>query len=287
MEIITSIDRVDDISYKDFVENYVNKRIPVVFNNASNWEESKKFTPEFFNEHFKGRETVLGGTTYSMEQLLDLTAKSTKEKPAPYPTHFEVPEKLPELLDMLEPMHFNYQKPDWFRSKLFPYGKLGNHIHLFIGGQGNQYVLHRDVFHTNAWVTQLYGEKKFVIFHGADQDEYLYAKDGEFYSPINILTPDYEKHPKYKNARPLEIILQPGDTLYIPNGVWHTTVAYGQNISLIGNQMNGANYPAWKNDIYEFTKRNRNSKLKASINYAWALYVGTVCKLAELTGRKF
>lgn len=43
-----------------------------------------------------------------------------------------------------------YAFPNWFRGKLLPYNKVGSSIHLFIGGAGNQYSLHTDMYHTNA-----------------------------------------------------------------------------------------------------------------------------------------
>jgi len=288
MEPLTTIEKKDSISYEDFIEQHAKPRVPVVLKNASAaWASNKIFTPEFFEKNFGNDETMSDGKLYKMSELLDMTAKSTPENPAPYPNLYEIPEQLPELMKLLQPIHLHYSRPNWFRSKAVPYGKFGNSIQLFIGGKGNQYSLHKDYFHTNAWITQLYGEKKFVVFPG-DQEKYLYpGKEGfkRYLSPINILAPDYEKYPEYKNAKPVEVTLQPGETIFIPNGLWHTTVAYGQNISLIFDQLNSLNYKAWKKDIYDLKKKE--SKLKAAILYAYALSAGTACSLAEAMGKKF
>lgn len=282
------IKREDSISYKDFVEKYAKPRVPVVLTNASMaWKTNKIFTPEFFEKNFGNYETTSDGKKYTMTEILELTAKSTPENPAPYPNLYEIPEQMPELMEMFQPIHMNYSQPNWFRSKVVPYGKFGNSVQLFIGGRGNQYSLHKDYFHTNAWITQLYGEKKFVVFPG-DQEKYLYpGKEGfkRYLSPINIVSPDYDKYPEYKNAKPVEVTLKPGETIFIPNGLWHTTVAYEQNISLIYDQLNGLNYEAWKKDIYDLKKDQ--SKLKAAILYGYALSAGAACKLAQLGGSKF
>ncbi|AMR26542.1 hypothetical protein A0257_05065 [Hymenobacter psoromatis] len=119
---------------------------------------------------------------------------------------------------------------------------------MFIGGAGNQYPLHKDIYHTNAWITQLYGEKEFVLFP-REQEELLYPEGLGFLSPINILKPDYEKSPKYRAATPLHVVLKPGETIVIPNGIWHTTVAASHNISLIFDQLNRHNFQAWKKDM--------------------------------------
>jgi histone arginine demethylase JMJD6 len=288
MEQFKSVEKKDNITYDEFVEEHVKKCIPVVFKNASSaWKTNKIFTPDFFRERFGKYETWSGGIKYTMEDILDITAKSTPENPSPYPLSFEIPEQLPELMEMLDPIHMNYAQPNWFRSKIIPYGKFGNNIHLSIGGNGSQYSLHNDMYHTNAWITQLYGTKKFVVFPPG-QDEYLYPGENvihKFISPINILSPDYEKYPLYKNATPIEVVLQPRETIYIPNGVWHTTAASEQNISLIFDQLNGLNYPAWKKDIFEF--KVTASKFKAVLHYSFALGTGFACQLLELFGNEF
>jgi histone arginine demethylase JMJD6 len=288
MEPLKSIEKRDTISYEEFVEEYAKKRVPIVFKNASAaWKSNKIFTPDFFREKFGNYETWAEGKKYNINQILDITATCTPENPAPYPILFQVPQQIPELMEIFDPIHMNYSQPNWFRSKLLPYGKFGNGIHLFFGGNGSQYSLHKDEYHTNAWITQLYGQKKFVVFPG-EQEEFLYPRTDGIHaclSPINILAPDYEKYPKYRDANPVEVILEPGETIYIPNGIWHTTVAYGQNMSLIFDQLNHLNYAAWRKDIFDFKKDE--SKLKAVAQYSFALTTGLACKLAQFAGNKF
>ncbi|GAB3930916.1 cupin-like domain-containing protein [Larkinella terrae] len=278
------IEKLDSITYDQFIENYLKPGIPVVFKNASSaWKSSQQFDPAFFRTHFGNHKTTYKGKEYSMNEILDVTEKSTLENPAPYPILFEIPLQLPELLPMVEPIHMNYAFPNWFRSKFMPYGKFGNSIHLFIGGPGNQYSLHKDMYHTNAWITQLYGEKKFVVFP-RDQEDLLYPENASFISPINIMKPDYEKYPRYKEATPLSIILKPGETIFIPNGIWHTTVAASHNISLIFDQLNGYNFKAWKKDMYDYSKKR--STFVAVAKYSLAQTLGSLCKLSELAGSK-
>ena len=81
------------------------------------------------------------------------------------------------------------------------------------------------------------------------------------------------------------MILEPGETIYIPNGVWHTTAAKEQNISLIFDQLNGLNYPDWKKDIFAYKKEE--NKLKAVIQYGFAVTAGLACKLSAMGGNKF
>ncbi len=279
------IEKLDSITYDQFVENFVKPGVPVVLRNASaSWKTNRQLDPDFFREYFGQRTTTYKGKVYTMREILDITERSTFENPAPYPLSFEIPAQLPELLAMLKPIHMNYAFPNWFMSKLLPYGRYGKNVQLFIGGAGNQYVLHKDSYHTNAWITQLYGEKEFIAFP-RDQEDLLYAEGYGFISPINILKPDYEKYPKYKQATPLRVLLQPGETIYMPNGIWHTTVATGHNISFIFDQLNGYNYRAWKKDIYDYGINK--SKVKTIVQYGFANVAGSLCKLSEMAGNTF
>ncbi|WP_223649578.1 cupin-like domain-containing protein [Hymenobacter psoromatis] len=278
------LEKVSALPYEQFVERYLKPGIPVILTDASaSWKSNTQFTPAFFQEHFADYSTTHDGTTYSMRDILEITARSTPENPAPYPMLFEVPTQLPKLLEMLEPVHMHYSLPNWFGNKLMPYGRFGNSIHLFIGGRGNQYNLHQDMYHTNAWITQLYGEKEFVLFP-REQAELLYPIGLGFISPINILKPDYEKYPKYRAATPLRVVLKPGETIFIPNGIWHTTVAVGHNISLIFDQLNRYNYQAWKKDMYDYPASK--SKLRGIVVSGIATALGTLCRLMEKSTSK-
>ncbi len=288
MADFSKVEKKDALSYEDFIEGYLKTRTPVVLKNATSvWKSNEMFTPEFFSEHFGQYKTRAEGNEYTVNEILELTKNSTPENPAPYPILFEIPEQMPELLNYLDPVHLKYSRPNWFSSKLFPYGKFGKSVHLFFGGRGNQYSLHKDFFHTNAWITQLYGEKKFVVFPES-QDEYLYAGEkgfDNFISPINILKPDFDKYPKYKNATPLEVILEPGETIFVPNGVWHTTVGMSQNISLIFDQLNAQNSAAWAEDMY--TIKKDQSTVKALLAFAFAKTAGALFSMGEAVGVKY
>ena len=50
------VQKVGDISYKDFIENFYKPGIPVVFKNASKvWKANGLFKPDFFRKNFGDR----------------------------------------------------------------------------------------------------------------------------------------------------------------------------------------------------------------------------------------
>src|SRR5690606_27887677 len=103
--------------------------------------------------------------------------------------------------------------------------------------------------------------------------------------PIDFSNPDYKKYPNYKNATPIRARLKAGEVMYIPSGVWHTTMAYGQNISTIIDQMNSSNYKAWRNDVY--TYKAMHNKPRAVVDYIAATVIGACCRVGDKLGVKF
>lgn len=284
---MTTIERRSDLSYKEFISAYQKPGIPVILENATHaWKSGMVFTPDFFRKNFGDRTTWFSNRQYTITELLDLTANSSKENPAPYPVKFNILTQLPEILEDMNPLDMNLAKPNWLNSKLLK-NKLGNGMDLHIGGAGNHYSVHKDAYDVHAWLIQLYGEKDVIIFP-REQEELMYAGKGsllESRSPIDISNPDYEKYPRFREATPITITLKAGEVLYIPSGIWHTTMAHGQNISTIIDQVNSSNYKAWRRDVYVYKKYH--NKYRAVLDYCAATAIGNACKAGELLGMKF
>ena len=281
-----SIQKKSTISYKEFIEQHYKPRVPLIFKNISkDWKAQGLITPEYLREHFGNRSTFIGVNEYTINQILDQVAISTPENPAPYPAIFEIRTQLPELLPLIQPINMAYAKPNWFEEKIFPPGKLGNSLELFIGGLGCQFPFaHIDQYYTNAWITQVYGEKQITIFPQG-QDELLYPDpENPYVSKVNIFNPDYELHPGFKNATPIKGTILPGETLFIPRGTWHTALSPTTNISVIFDQINDTNFAQWKSDIWHFKKKN--SLKLALASYAFASAAGAYCKIKSLLSGK-
>lgn len=280
---MTGIDRRSDISYKEFIDSYQKPGIPVILENATMaWKSNLMFTPDYFRERFGTRETYHENRKYTMAEILDIAAKSTKENPAPYPIKFNLLTQLPEIFEDMSPLDLNLIKPNWFNSRIFPKHKMSHSIDLFIGGPGNRYSIHKDSYDVHAWLMQLYGEKDVIVFP-RDQEKLMYpGKSGIMASrsPIDISRPDYEKYPEFKKATPIRATLKAGEVIFIPNGIWHTTMADHHNISIIVDQLNSSNYKTWRKDVYEYKKEH--NKIKAIMDYAAATAIGNLCKVEQL-----
>ena len=96
------VQKVGDISYKEFMEQFYNPGIPVVFKNASKvWKANGIFSPEWFKDNFGERTTNVKGHDFTMREVIDLVQSSNESNPAPYPIIFHIPSTLPEILPLL------------------------------------------------------------------------------------------------------------------------------------------------------------------------------------------
>ncbi len=275
------VEKVGDISYKEFLERFYNPGVPVVFKNASKvWKARELFSPNWFRENYGDIVTEKNGTTYTMREVMDMVENSSEDKPAPYPFLFDIPSQLPELIPMVTPLDLNYARPNWLETKWFKRGHWGSATEIFVGGKGGRFpYVHLDYFHLNAWINQLYGEKRFTVYPRG-QEDFLYPKtDDPWRSDINIFEPDYEKYPKYKNATPIHFTVGAGETLFIPAGTWHTAYSLGPTISVAFDQLNKRNFKAFLKDVWQM--RVKEGKAKAIRSYGYAWLAGQSCKLSQ------
>lgn len=277
-----SVARVDDISHDEFMTRFYEPGIPVVFKNAAKlWQAKGLFTPDWFREHYGDRPLDIDGKMFTMRQVMDLVEASSVGHPAPYPLVYDVPTALPELLPLISPLNLKYAVPNWLERAAFSLGKWGGSTQLFIGGPGGQFpYAHIDLFHLSAWITQLYGEKEFIVYP-REQSHLLYPEaENPWKSQVNIFKPDFERHPLYRQATPLRFTVGPGETLFIPFGLWHSAYSLTTTISIAFDQLNAKNYPEFMQDVW-FLKKQGGGPLKAAAMYSYASVMGPVCRLAD------
>lgn len=109
---------------------------------------------------------------------------------------------------------------------------------IWYGPKGNYTPLHHD--ETNNMFLQVYGRKRFFLVPPL-QTPYLYNHTAVF-SPVDLRSIDATKFPMAKQATPIELVLEPGDTLFIPLGWWHQVESLDVSISITMTNFNITNY---------------------------------------------
>jgi ribosomal protein L16 Arg81 hydroxylase len=122
----------------------------------------------------------------------------------------EVP-RLPEYLDHTDSQH-----------KIF----------FWFGPGGTVTPLHHDLM--NVLVAQIYGRKRFILI-SPEQTPYLYNEVG-VYGGVDCSNPDYSRRPLYRHVNPINVLIGPGDVLFIPVGWWHYVI--GLEVSIMVSYIN-------------------------------------------------
>jgi histone arginine demethylase JMJD6 len=273
----TEIERREKLSYEEFANEYLYANKPVVITDAlRDWPALKRWSPEFFKREFATMKFTLSdnlkakagykgnaesGTEFTMDSFIDRVLASTEENPAPYFRNQVLYELFPTLKQDIEPLP-EYFMPNWLPDHyMVKYvGEVLNRgaaIELYIGGKGGAFpVLHYDGACAHAFLMQVYGRKKFILYPPS-QEQYLYpSPEKENLSQVNSLdNPDLEKFPLFAKAEPTVFILEPGEMVFIPCHWWHTTKMLTPSISISMNTVNQSN---WHELVNFVSMRRRN-----------------------------
>ena len=117
---------------------------------------------------------------------------------------------------------------DWFRL-LPPFMRMP-YPRIFIGPKGAVTPPHVDVWETLAWLSQLVGGKRWLLYD-SEQSDLLYNCE------VRVEAPDFDRFPRFSEARPLECVIGPGDTIFVPSGWAHWVESLDAAISVTYNYM--------------------------------------------------
>lgn len=140
---------------------------------------------------------------------------------------------------------------------------------LLIAAGGRRFpVLHYDVMNLHAFITQIRGAKTFWLYR-PDQGVHLYPRDDmENLSRIDGFDPvDLARWPNYAKAESTQVVVHPGETIFVPHGYWHRTQCHELSIAVTWNSVSRTNWSAFVNDKY--LRWTRGSPLKYALKAGW------------------
>jgi len=253
-------------SYGEFTNEFLLPRKPVVLTGAlDHWKALTKWTPEFFKQKYgtvplqvNGQPYTLGGfipkredgRELTIDEFIGMVMNSSDENPAPYLRNVHLEKFLPELMEDVSPLP-EYFSPNWLQG---PFTKpLNSRLHggnceLYIGGTGGKFpVLHFDTWHIHTFLSQIYGIKEYTIYAPEDS-AYLYPNMNT--SRVgDIDNVDLNKFPLFASAKRIRFHLNPGETLFVPAGWWHTTKIITPSITLSVARVNESNWKDFSRDL--------------------------------------
>ena len=219
---LSPIDRVEHISKADFIINYLKPRRPLVISKATKtWPALQKWSFEYLKDAV-GDQVVPLYDSSKADPAKPINASAAEMKFSDYidliqkePTDlriflFDPIKHAPKLLE-------DYRSPTDLMG-----GFLDKYPNMFFGGKGSITFLHYDIDLAHIFHTHFNGRKRVILFENK-WSERLYKIPFATYAleDYDIENPDFNKYPALDGVEGHEIILNHGDTLFMPTGYWH------------------------------------------------------------------
>lgn len=215
------IERVSNISAKDFQKHFVKPQKPVVIENVTqNWPAFEKWNFDYIKEIAGEKMVPLYNNdpvdyskkvnepvaTMKMSEYVDLLQSG--------PTDLRI--FLYNLMKQVPELQQDYKMPD-LGLNLFKSLPM-----LFFGGDGSNVFMHYDIDLANILHFHFAGKKRCIII-SPEQSKYMYKIPYSVIcrEDINFDKPDFDKWPALKNIKPMSAHLGHGEMLYMPEGWWH------------------------------------------------------------------
>ncbi len=269
---LKAIDVVDTINPEDFKNNYYVQKKPLIIKDmAKNWPAYHKWNWDYFIDTVG--ESKVG--VYNNVKSDSYTPINTADDYMKFGDYLHKVKAGP--LD-LRIFLFNifHHAPEIVKDFTWPEdlmkGFVKKYPMLFVGGQGSITHMHFDIDMSHILHTQFAGKKRVLLFPHEEQYK-LYRKPWEVLSLANYAdyknSFDYENFPAVKKANGYEVILEHGDTLFMPAGYWHhmeyIEAGFAMSLRAMQSNLGGKLEGLWK----LFGMRNIDTLMKKTVPTWW------------------
>ena len=250
---LQTIDTVETITPEDFKNKYYNAGRPLIIKGlAKEWPAYNKWNWDYFIDIVGDKEVGvynnIKSDSYTPINTADAYMKFgdylRKVKAGPLDLRiflFNIFQHAPEIVK-------DFSWPDELMT-----GFVKKYPMLFVGGEGSVTHMHFDIDMSHILHTQFAGKKRVLLFPHEEQHK-LYRKPWEVLSMANYAgyseSFDYENFPAVKKAKGYEVILEPGDTLFMPAGFWHhmeyIESGFAMSLRAMQNSLGGKLGGLWK-----------------------------------------
>lgn len=218
---------VDSISQAAFKKEFYNVGQPLVIKNLSHdWPAYTKWNWDYFKELIGDKRVPL----YNNVKSDAYTPINTADDYKTFGEYIDMIRQGPagwriflfNIFDHAPQLTRDFTWPEHLMK-----GFVKKYPMLFTGGATSITHMHFDIDLSHILHTQFAGRKRALLFPYEEQHK-LYRKPFEVLSLADFSyyhkgngTPDYEKFPALRLAQGFEVILEHGDTLFMPAGYWH------------------------------------------------------------------
>jgi len=267
---------VDNISPEDFRENYYNPMKPLVIRDLSkDWPATTKWNWDFFKSIVGHVEVGL----YNNIKSDAYTPINTADDYMKFGDYIDMIRKGPAqwrifLFNIFE--HAPQITTDFEWPEHLMKGFVKRYPMLFVGGKGSITHMHFDIDLSHIIHTQFGGRKRVLLFPFEEQHK-LYRKPFEVLSFVNFEhyfdaqdnKLEMDRYPALKLAKGYEVILDHGDTLFMPAGYWHhmeyLDSGFAMSLRALQSSLSGKLKGAW----YLLGMRNIDTLMKKTAPEWW------------------
>lgn len=221
MHLSQQIDKVEYITSKEFNYDYFLPQKPLIIKHVSPGAPAfKKWNIDYMKKNAGELIVDVHDNRIKNKATTSITKADKKIKFADYLTIIEENKESDYRIFLFNLFKYNpvfrndFPCPDIFNGVL---DKIG---FTFFGAKNSSVRIHYDIDCCNVLHTQFLGRKKIILI-SPEYSELLYQLPFTTHSILDFQQIDAENYPALKHVKGYEIILQPGETLFMPSGYWH------------------------------------------------------------------
>lgn len=226
--ILQAIDTVDTISPEEFKKYYYKTGKPLVIKSlAKQWPAYSKWNWDYFKEALGEKKVGIYNNVKSDAH----TPVNAADGYTTFGNYIDMVRRGPASWRIFLFNLFSHA-PHITRDFTWPDELMRGFVKrvpmLFVGGQGSVTHMHFDMDLSHILHTQFAGRKRVLLFPFSEQYN-LYRKPFEVLSLADFSgyhsetdsRIDYNKFPALRYAKGYDLVLEHGDTLFMPAGYWH------------------------------------------------------------------
>lgn len=273
------VDVVQTISPEAFKKNYYNTEQPLIIKDlAKAWPAYTKWNWAYFKDLVGDKKVGLYNNVKSDAYTPVNTADDYKtfgeyiDMIAAGPAAWRI--FLFNIFDHAPQLVQDFSWPEHLMK-----GFVKKYPMLFVGGETSITHLHFDIDMSHILHTQFSGKKRVLLFPNKEQYK-LYRKPYEVMSIADFSNYydaekskiDTAQFPAINLAEGYDVILEPGDTLFMPSGYWHhmeyLESGFAMSLRAMQPSLGGKLHGAWN----LFGMRTIDTVLKKTLPHPWYNY---------------
>jgi len=248
---LAAIERVSGLSGEQFLEQYYAVNRPVILKGEmADWPALARWTPEYLKTavgarliEFQGerahdRRFEMNKDVHRREAPFDVFIDQILRPGAGNDTYLTAynSERNAEALSVL-------REDLGFLDKFLDRQAAVSHGMMWIGPTGTVTSLHHDL--TNNFIAQIVGRKRVKLAPAAEVGK-LYNHQHVFSEISDLEDPgiDLTDHPRLTALRSYDVLLEPGEILFMPFGWWHQVKSIDFSVTITFTNFR------WRNDAY-------------------------------------